>query len=233
MEKLRVEKASTAYQVAYLAVKTAMVLSNQKMTASGLENLPAKGPYLLAYTHHNSWDTPILGSIVYEHTKMPVYFMAKEELLGRLAIGSLLRSMHALPVSRNGIKDIGQIRQPIEVLRQGGILSLAPEGGRVNGDEVAETQGGVGFIATRADVEVIPVGITGINRQPFLPRHIHVHFGESIVRPNGASRAVRQEIDRELAPALQDSLDEAYIQYGLIHGEKAASRLDIGLTKLF
>jgi 1-acyl-sn-glycerol-3-phosphate acyltransferase len=237
------DRTSTAYRAAALAVGSLYRLGDlapyiAKLSASGLENIPLKDAYLLAYTHHNSWDIPAIGTVVYQNSRRPVHFLAKQELLAdSYRWGQLLKAMHALPVKR-GQTTSEQIRNAVGVLEQGHVLGIAAEGGRVDGDRVAEVQGGAGLIATKANIEVLPVGVAGRNWRmrnrdlPFLPRSIHIHFGESIA-PDGSSRHHREELDRQLPISLKEALDEAYMQYGAIHGQKAAAKLDTGLTKLF
>lgn len=238
------DRASTTYRAAALAVSSLYNLGDFggdigfKLTASGLENIPLEDAYLLTYTHHNSWDIPAIGTVVYQNSRRPVHFMARQELLAdSYRWGQLLKAMHALPVKR-GQTTVDQIRNAVGVLEQGHVLGIAAEGGRVDGDRVAEVQGGAGFIATKANVEVLPVGVAGRNWRTrnrnlvFLPRSIHIHFGESIV-PNGSSRHDRGEVDEQLQVRLQTALDEAYYQYSVIHGQQAVSRLDTGSTKLF
>ncbi|MBI2007822.1 1-acyl-sn-glycerol-3-phosphate acyltransferase [Candidatus Saccharibacteria bacterium] len=237
-------RASIAYRAAALAVGTLYRLGDYdphiplRLTSSGLNNLPHNEPYILAYAHHNSWDIPTLGTVVHRSTRRPVHFMAKYELLeDGSRWGRLLNAMHALPVQR-GQTTREQIRNAIDVLEQGEILGIAAEGGRIDGDRVGDIQGGAGYIATHANVETVPVGVAGVNWRfrgrnlPYVPRSIHIHFSKPII-PLGPTRQDREEVNQQIAASLQASLDQSYHYYGMIHGKKASSRLDTGLTKLF
>ena len=238
------DTASSAYKLAAYAISMTYRLGDLdrdlpiKLTGSGLENLQENGPCVLAYTHHNPWDLPALGTVVYRYIRRPVRFMAKEELLDeRKFTGRLLTSMHALPVKR-GSPSIAQMRNALNVLDSGHILGIAAEGGRVDGDRIAEIQDGAGFIATKAQVDIIPVGIAGPNwrvrgrRMPYIPRPIHVHFGEAIFSDD-SSKSGREYVRERLSTDLQRALDVSYAAYEEVHGSKAAKRLDRGLAKLF
>ena len=209
MEK-RTDNPSLSYQAAARGLMVLDKFPFGRVTASGLENIADEGPQLFAYSHHNSWDVPGLGLAVFRYNRRMVHFLAKEELLGKLAVGPLLRSMQALPINRDGNATTSQLREALRVLEEGGLLALAPEGGRVNGPKIAELKGGVGFLAVRGSASVVPIGIAGKNLAPpagpFLPRPMHLHFGEPLT---ATGKAGRQAIDRELHPALQEALDTA------------------------
>lgn len=235
MERQPADKASFSYRLADRCIR---VISS--VTASGLENLPQRGPYLLAYSHHNAWDVPAVGVAVYAHSERPVYFLAKEELLSKFAVGALLKSMHALPIKRDGDKRhaINQLDTGVDVIRNGHILGIAAEGGRINGNKVAEPAAAVGRVASRANAHIVPTGIAGRNWRLgkhglwFVPRALHVHFGSPII-PDGSIHEYKKRVNLQLQPAVQQALSTAYEEYGRRYGEHAKTNLDSGVTKLF
>jgi 1-acyl-sn-glycerol-3-phosphate acyltransferase len=210
MEK-RIDAPSKTYRAAALGLIALNKFPFGRVTASGLENIADEGPQVLAFSHHNSWDVPGLGMTVYRHNQRLVHFLTKEELLGKIAVGPLLKSMHSLPINRDGKATMSQMRQTMEALESGALVALAPEGGRVNGRKIAELKGGVGFFAAKANAQVIPVGIAGDNYPlplgAYLPRPLHIHFGEPL--EPGGGKAGRQRIDNSLRSAMQAALDTA------------------------
>ncbi|HEX5395019.1 MAG TPA: lysophospholipid acyltransferase family protein [Candidatus Saccharimonadales bacterium] len=236
MEK-RTDKPSATYHAAALGLLALNKFPFGRVTATGLENVADRGAQILAYTHHNEWDVPAIGMSVYRHNRRLVHFWAKEELLDENKLtGRMLRSMHALPVRRGGPTK-SQVRDADEVVMTGGLLALAAEGGRVNGDRVSDIFRGAGSIAIRNNVDVLPVAIAGENmrpqaKSPAYPRPLHVHFGEAIP-VEGTGRNAREFINYQLGVDLQKALDTAYQRYEELHGQEAAARLDRGLTKLF
>lgn len=208
----RQDKANLQYRISARALAALGKIPLARLTLSGMDNIAEQGAQILAFSHHNSWDIQSLGAAVYRHNKRPVHFMAKEELLDIPIIGGLLESMHGLPINRQEPQR-HQLKSALDVLEQGGLLAIAPEGGRQRTREITEILGGVGFFATRANVEVVPIGIAGSELRrpigPFIPRRIHLHAG-SPIQPSGSGKARRQEVDQQLRPALQEVLDIAY-----------------------
>jgi 1-acyl-sn-glycerol-3-phosphate acyltransferase len=113
--------------------------------------------------------------------------MAKSELWHNRAFGMMLNSVLAFPVRRGGA-DRTALTHAGEVLRDGGLVGIFPEGTRHRADseELGEANEGVAFIALRADVPVVPVGIEGTQkalprgaRFPRFPR-VTIVFGEPV-----------------------------------------------------
>jgi 1-acyl-sn-glycerol-3-phosphate acyltransferase len=228
------DRASRLYKLAYHLTEVVDKLAGVDFTLSGNQSIPKDGPAILAYTHHNSWDVPALGHVVYEQTKRPLHFVAKKEL-GRSALGPFMKHIHGVFIDRQNPK-ISQIKQAIKVLEDGEMLAIAPEGGRIDGHRVraSEIKRGIGLIATRFNVDIIPVGIAGRNWRigrsnlSFLPRSVHVHFGSPFrLRSEGGKNKVLFEQNKQkIAERLQSVLTIAYANYALLYGEEAAAQLD-------
>ncbi len=78
--------------------------------------------------------------------------------------------------------------ESIRVLRQGGLLGLAPEGTRSPDGTLQPGKHGVAFLAARVSVPIIPVGIAGTDQMVERFRRmrrmrIRVVFGESFHLP--------------------------------------------------
>ncbi len=122
----------------------------------GLHNLPQKGPVIIAANHVSNWD-PILVGVALPR---PIHFMAKAELFHNWLLGSICRGLNAFPVQR-GTADRNAIRQALQMLKEGEMLGIFPEGARRK--VVAETsiQPGVAMLALKSGAEVVPVAISG------------------------------------------------------------------------
>ena len=220
---------------------------------------------MLALTHHNSHDVPAIGTMVYQATGRPIHFAGAEELLPKTPKNmlekvlsytnyelenefsflskKLLEAGHGLPINRDGHPGPSQIAGIFRVLRAGGIVGMAPEAGRYDGDEVAEGEDfkpGVGRLALKAEAPVVVAAIAGQNWRRksgnkagearwYLPRSAHVHIGHRIskrelsdLKKYGSEGAT----DSYLRALMQLALREAYRQYEHINGAKAAARLD-------
>jgi len=117
----------------------------------------------------------------------------KEEVWKSKLIGRLLLACGAFPVNRSGA-DREALQRCQAVLTGGEPLVMFPEGTRRSGPEVQELKDGVAYLALRAGVPVVPIGIGGSERamprgSSFpRPRRVNIVIGLPVVatRPTGA-----------------------------------------------
>lgn len=114
--------------------------------------LPARGPAILAVNHQANID-PVIVGMVFDR---PIRFMAKKELFGFAPLGRLIGALGAFPVDR-GAGDRAALRTSLEVLAEGGVLMMFPEGHRYPDDKIHKFLPGVGMLAVRSGAPVIPV----------------------------------------------------------------------------
>jgi len=145
----------------------------------GLENIPAGGA-IIAPNHQSIWDIPMIGLALRQRR---THFMAKSELFHNPIFGWAIRTLLAFPVKR-GAPDRSSLRHAIDVLTQGDLVVIFPEGTRSKTGELGAPEGGLSLIAAKADVPIVPVGIVGtryiFSRQCFLPQ-VKIHFGTPVV----------------------------------------------------
>lgn len=171
----------------------------------GVEHIPKKGGAILAANHASYLDPPLLGAAA----PRPVHFMAKKELFGLPILKTILPAINAYPVAR-GKPDRAAIRAAYEILSQGGLFALFPEGTRSRTGELLPAKRGAALIALRAGAPVIPVGIVGADRimppgsrLPRFPR-LTVRFG----RPLDLEPA-REMPDKEAVNWMSDQIMDA------------------------
>lgn len=144
----------------------------------GMENIPSKGPVIIASNHLSFWDPPLIGCSL----NRQIHFMAKEELFQLPIFGWIIRKLQAFPVKR-GSADRNAIRKSLELLSQGGILGLFPEGTRSKTGKLGKAEPGLALIALKSGAVVIPTAVKGtnqvLNKDCFLPR-FEVCFGKPI-----------------------------------------------------
>ncbi|MFX3633506.1 MAG: lysophospholipid acyltransferase family protein [Candidatus Pristimantibacillus sp.] len=141
-----------------------------RLEAKGLENIPAEGPVVLCSNHISLLDPPTVGIKV----KRKVHYMAKQELFNVPLFGSLIRALGAFPVKRGGVsKDA--IRSAINLLKEGKVMGIFPEGTRNNSEGAGKK--GAAMIAIRSGAAVVPVAIVG-NYKPF--RKMTIIYGKPI-----------------------------------------------------
>lgn len=153
-------------------------------------HVPRHGPYIMA-ANHLSWTDIMLVPVAVPGN---VVYMAKEEAFhGKL--GWLVRLLGAFPVKR-GEADRQAMRAADDLLKKQKVLVIFPEGTRSKTCTLAQGHAGLGMIALRSGVPVVPVAIWGSEHalKKFWPQ-VTVCYGEPIVfKPKGA-RVTRQEIE--------------------------------------
>jgi 1-acyl-sn-glycerol-3-phosphate acyltransferase len=122
----------------------------------GRENIPRKGPVILASNHLNMIDPPLLATCT---PRYPL-FLTKRELLERPFWGYLFRHYGGIPVDRFQA-DLKAIHEVIRVLKQGRIVVIFPEGTRSREVRLQKGHPGVALIAMRSGAPVVPVAISG------------------------------------------------------------------------
>ncbi len=117
--------------------------------------MPSKGAFLLASNHVSNLDPMILGIT----TGRRLNYMAKDSLFKGI-FSYILPRLGAFPIKRNSA-DTGALKECFRRIREGGPLLLFPEGTRHGSPEEKKALAGVGFLAQKANVPVIPVFIEG------------------------------------------------------------------------
>ena len=168
-----------------------------RMHVSGAEHIPAEGPAIIAPNHKSFWDSFFIGGCTTRHLR----FMGKTELFEGWR-GPLLVRLGAFPV-RRGQSDADALETAKEILRQGGLLAVFPEGTRVRDpEELGHPKRGAGRMALETGAPLAPAAITGSDHL-FMgplpkPKRIQVAFSEPIPvseltsTPEGAGELVEQ-----------------------------------------
>ena len=209
--------ASRSEKVLYVFFRTIVCGFTQlctRMKIDGKDRLPAGGAYVLAPVHRSYVDTPIAACV----TRRRVRFMGKDSMWKYATVGKLISALGTFPVSR-GTADREALQRSIAVLSGGEPLVLFPEGERKDGPIVQPLFDGAAFVAAKAGVPIIPVGIGGSDRvmprgaKFVFPRKVKVIIGEPIraeVGENGrASRKAVAAVTEQLHSELQRLYDEA------------------------
>lgn len=155
-----------------------------RLTISGREHLPTEGAFVLAPVHRSYLDTPFAGSVRWRRMR----FMGKDTMWKYRSSGWVFSALGAFPVTR-GTADRESLRRAIEVLEMGDPLVLFPEGERKRGPDVQPLFDGAIYIAIKAGVPIVPVGIGGSERvmpkgaRFVFPRKVHIEVGPPIPPP--------------------------------------------------
>ncbi|MCU1358747.1 MAG: putative acyltransferase [Ilumatobacteraceae bacterium] len=204
-------------RIAYQIVRTIVVTFCRtwcRMSVEGRENVPTDGPFLLAPVHRSIIDTPISSGV----TRRRMRFMGADKYWKSKYFGRLLSALGGFPVTRHSA-DREALARCIAVLESGEPLVLFPEGERKSGDIVQPLFDVATYIAAKAGVPIIPVGIGGSElampkcAKFIRPHKVHVVVGRPITVTPGltgkAQRVAVREVSQQLHDELQSLLDRA------------------------
>jgi 1-acyl-sn-glycerol-3-phosphate acyltransferase len=121
----------------------------------GIDNIPENGPFLLAANHASHLDPPAIGGNV----PRQMAFFARKTLWKGGVLSWWMDQAGCIPVDRDGGSDLSAIKRVLRALKEGRALLLFPEGTRSPNGEFQTPKSGVGMIACRAKVPVVPVRI--------------------------------------------------------------------------
>jgi 1-acyl-sn-glycerol-3-phosphate acyltransferase len=185
----------------------------------GAARLPRAGPYLLASLHRSDIDFLVVARI----TRRRMRFIAKAEIFVFRPFNWLVETLGAFPVKR-AATDREAFNRALEVLTAGEPLVIFPEGTRGTGPTIGPIREGAAYLALRAGVPLVPVGLAGTDRTlprgKILPRRSRVAcvVGEPIMtgverrvtdRRSRVPRSAVHELSEELRRAIQALSDEA------------------------
>lgn len=145
-----------------------------------IERVPVTGGVLLICNHQSFLD-PVLGTV---ELPRECHYMARDTLF-RGPLKKLIESLNAFPVKR-GTADIGAIKETLKRLKQGGLITVFPEGTRTEDGNIGPFQPGVVLIARKTGVPLVPTLILGAfeawPRTAKLPRprRVLVVYGEPL-----------------------------------------------------
>jgi 1-acyl-sn-glycerol-3-phosphate acyltransferase len=200
---------------------------------AGRQHLPAEGPYILAPVHRSYVDWLVVARV----TRRRLRYITKDEVFRWAWLSRFIQLLGAFPVHR-GTADREAFKRSIGALEGGEPLVLFPEGTRRSGLTVEPVLDGAAYLALRAGVPIVPVGIGGSERR--MPRgsafprpgRVSIVIGEPL-RPPGqgtpvagaaasapshagrVSRTATRALSAELRARIQECFDRAQQELGL------------------
>ncbi len=124
---------------------------------AGLENLPRTGGFIVAANHASHLDPPIVGLFL----ERQVSFFARSTLWKPGVAAWWLDAVGTIPVDRDGGMSLDAIKRVLRSLSHGRVVIVFPEGTRSPNGELQAPRPGVGLIACKAQVPVVPARIFG------------------------------------------------------------------------
>ncbi len=192
------------YTIAWNAVKLLWSIWF-KLEFRGRENVPKSGPFVFCSNHVSGLDPTIVCLAV--PTKIKLRFIGKAELFKNPFLRLLLgKGLQAFPIER-GTADTGALDKAINIVKDGGVLAIFPEGTRSPDGSLQRFKSGMSLIVQQTKADVLPCNITYTNGKKFRSKVI-VHVGpvipfeslgftdsQSPRELKGATRAIRAAVE--------------------------------------
>ena len=186
----------------------------------GDENIPARGAAVLVCNHVSCIDPVLLMAA----SSRPVYFLMDHRIFKMRLLGWLFRLAKAMPVAAHADDPDAYeaaFEAAAQVLRNGDVLAIFPEGGLTPDGELQPFKGGIMKILENADhdglqVAVIPMALTNLWGS-FFSRAERVN-GQHVAMAQPFRRGVFSRVGLNVAPALAS----AEVQPEALHVRVAA-----------
>jgi 1-acyl-sn-glycerol-3-phosphate acyltransferase len=154
-----------------------------RLKVIGLENLPQKNGFILSSNHLEQVDSFLLVHVI----PKPVFFMAKADIFANPVSSYICRHLGAFPINRGKIDRWG-LQHALEILSDGRILGVYPEGERSKTKAMEKGKNGPAYLAIKGNAPIVPVAIVGTNRmfEKLLRRTaITIQVGKPLYRRDG------------------------------------------------
>lgn len=162
------------YRFAFIVVTIWLNICGWKVL--GKENIPQDETYVIIANHRENADPTLVGCAF----PRQVRFLYKNEFGDHLLMQKVIEGCRAIPINR-GEADMAAIRTALQSLKEGYAIGVFPEGTRNRQPELLEFKEGGAFLAYKANVKIVPVGI--INTRDFYrfwKRNMRLIIGEPI-----------------------------------------------------
>jgi 1-acyl-sn-glycerol-3-phosphate acyltransferase len=183
-----------------------------RLEIHGAEHVPAHGPFVLTPVHRSNLDFILVATV----RRPRMRYMGKASIWKSKALGRFVSMLGAFPVHR-GTADRESLRTCLEVIENGEPLVMFPEGTRRSGDTVEDLFDGPAYVAARAGVPLVPVGIGGsdaampVGAKFIKPHKIVLVVGPPIHPPAGdGTGRVKRRVVRDMTAQLQAELQRLY-----------------------
>lgn len=185
-----------------------------RLDTGALKDVPSSGPLILVANHVNFLETPVIRSSLHPRD---IVALTKVESYHNPLFNFLFHTWGGIPIER-GTVDRAALQACLDVLAQGKILAVAPEGTRSRSGKLLQGKPGTVLLAVRGGVPLLPVAHWGgenfwENLKHFRRTPFHVRVGMPFVVDTcgeALSKDVRQRIADEIMFKLAELLPEPY-----------------------
>lgn len=171
-----------------------------KVEISGYEYLPQDTSYVIATNHVGILDAPLA---FYALDRWDIYIPVAEKWEQNSFLRWLGKYFNFIFIDRFN-PDIKALRRILDVMKEGNVIAIAPEGTRSRGGSLAEGRPGVSYLATKLNRPILPVAILGTKDNVFWGNVKRLRRNHVVVRAGPAFT---------LPPLPRENRGEALKQY--------------------
>jgi len=140
-----------------------------RVEAVGFDNVPGTGGFVIASNHIGRLDAAIAYYIL---DRSDIIMMVAEKYEKYAFYRWLVKLTNGMFVDRYN-SDLRTVRETLRRLQQGQVLTIAPEGTRSKSGALIKAKPGGLYLAMKAGVPILPVGLTGTDDLVVMDRLKH------------------------------------------------------------
>jgi 1-acyl-sn-glycerol-3-phosphate acyltransferase len=129
-----------------------------RVTVYGAENMPPRGTIFIVVANHIGRLDP--GFVYYLLNRKDIIMLVAEKYYEHAWSRWLAQAVNGIFVDRYNA-DLNAMREVLRRIKQGGIAVIAPEGTRSTDASLIQGWDGASYIAAKAGLPILPVGIAG------------------------------------------------------------------------
>lgn len=201
-----------------LATKLVFPFFFKKMEIIGKENVPKTGAVIIAPTHRSRWDALVVsyatGKLV--SGRNPHFMVSANEMKG--IQGWFIKRLGGFEVNTER-PGMDSLRHSFDLLSQGEMVVIFPEGNIYRTDEVQNLKRGIAKIALEVEtakpeveIKILPVTIKYSQPIPQKGCTVSVKMGECLTVKNYLGKSIRESsfvLTADLAQSLRENLSKS------------------------
>lgn len=155
LNKYSVRPKVIRYLLGYLVQFLGRLLA--KIEVIGRENLPPKGPFIIASNHFSRLDPPF---VIYAIKKPISFLMASDQTVEpQLMWGPWLYGF--IPTNRDNLAP-STIKRAVGAIKKGEVVGIFPEGSATE-KKIRPAKNGAAYLAMTTKAKIVPISIIGLD----------------------------------------------------------------------
>lgn len=188
-----------------------------RVTVYGAEYLPPKNASYIAVSNHIGRLDPAF--VYYLLRRKDIIMLVAEKYKEHTWSRLLAQAVNGIFIDRYNA-DFNAMRELLRRIKQGGVVVLAPEGTRSPNAALIQGWDGASFVAAKAGLPILPVGVTGSGDKEVVDRlkhvkrlHVTVNIGPTFTLPPLKDRSRDEQLadyTEEIMCRIASELPETY-----------------------